>query len=104
HPWSLQGGAAPLITSTIDEAIRTQLGSRVSRIGFYGVVGADDAFQNLSPTTRTDLLQDHYRELIDGQATRDYRCSAEVLVWYPYDQNRKLAIEESDKELFHLWP
>lgn len=104
HPWSLQGGAAPEVGQTITGGGRRMLGSRVKRIGFFGVVGADDAFQNTGPIVRRKLLRDFYVGLVDGQVARDFAARPETVVWFPYSVDRNLMVKSGDAELAHLWP
>ncbi|GAA2591851.1 BREX-2 system adenine-specific DNA-methyltransferase PglX [Dactylosporangium fulvum] len=106
HPWSLSGGGASDLVSAI-EANRTQrMGDLLFRIGFYGVLGADEVFTAPLPAfTRKQVEQDYVARLVVGEEVRDYGLIDGDYTFHPYDASRSLAdVTEMPSFGQWLWP
>jgi hypothetical protein len=100
HPWSLSGGGAKELMEHLRLVQVTRLGDRVSRIGFFGVIGADDAMiATDSQVRRIDSSsRELYRPLVLGDAVRDWGIRSADPVIFPYDSKHKLI--EMDHQTF----
>ncbi len=105
HPWSLSGGGAVELATTIGEASIETIGSHVTRIGFFGVMGADDAFSipnSLYAAARFD--ERAYGMLVQGDDVRDYEATPRVRAFFPYDHIHKLmSLSTFRRESRRLW-
>lgn len=90
HPWSLQGGSTPAVAAAVDAAENHQLGSDVARMGFFAVLGSDDAmfYPQLSPQNNSS--KQLFRPISLGTEIRDFQAHSEFDAWYPYDEHRTL--------------
>lgn len=105
HPWSLTGGAAFDVAAQIEKAQDRLLGPETYRMGFFGVMGSDDAMV-LAPgvTERTGREVAAVSELVAGDAVRDFGVTETHPTWFPYTRAHSLC----DIALFpgwgrHLW-
>lgn len=100
HPWSLSGGGANELFSTLDDSPAGRLTDRAYRIGIFGIQGADDAMTIDGPTLmRTNLEDEAVAELVIGEAVRDFQLRETSPVWFPYSQAHKLINIEN----FPVW-
>ncbi len=105
HPWSLSGGGAVELSAAIEQAAAQRLGALVKRIGFFGVMGADDAFtvplDIYSPARFDDAA---YRSLVQGDDVRDFLATPRNRAFFPYDTAHKLLeLSAYPREARHLW-
>lgn len=106
HPWSLSGGGAIELKGSIDARAREKLRDITYRVGFFAVIGADDAM--MIPTAaiaRQGLEQRAFMPLVIGEDIRDYQVSPGGNAFFPYDAEHNLQ----DLSLFpgcarRLWP
>lgn len=100
HPWSLTGGAAPTVSSAIDIAQVDELGDRIFRIGFFGIMGSDDAVTVAeSVPGRINLEPAAVADLVIGEDVRDYASRQTTPTWFPYSRSHRLQ----EIEAYPLW-
>lgn len=106
HPWSLSGGGAVELTQHIDAIASRHVGDDVVRIGFFGVMGADDAFSvPISDYSSDRFNDDAYAPLIQGDDVRDFAIAPRVRAFFPYDDKHKLIeLSAFPSEAKYLWP
>lgn len=87
HPWSIGGGGAAELKETIEGAASSKLDKFVESMGFFQDTHADDAFvQPHHFVSRMGYTQ-HTRPCIRGDGTRDWSCSIDESILFPYDTN-----------------
>ncbi|MEU9044422.1 MULTISPECIES: BREX-2 system adenine-specific DNA-methyltransferase PglX [unclassified Kitasatospora] len=105
-PWSLSGGGAAEVLAAIETGTG-RLGEHVRSIGRTTATGADDAFflPNGETAARLGDFND-VRELVVGDAVRDFAIGAGVYVRNPYvdSNNSSFAPEDSRIATRSLWP
>lgn len=85
HPWSLTGGGADLVISTIEEGASPLQKSVSLPIGGSIRAGADEAY--MRPICWRSALpenQERLRPLVVGDATRDWSITPGVNILFPY--------------------
>lgn len=107
HPWSLSGGGADTLKETIESARDLTLGSQILRIGFYGVMGTDDAMT--APARifiREHVEGDFHQRLVLGDEVRDFDTKPGGHAFHPYDNTKSLVSLTDDAPLHarRLWP
>lgn len=90
HPWSLSGGGASDAMTAIESDSADALRAGVSRIGFFGVMGSDDAFQVSPATTSRIDAKASFRRLVVGDEVRDFGISPGDEAFFPYDDRHDL--------------
>ena len=105
HPWSLAGGAAPSVARVIDDFASQVLGDRVRRVGYFGMMGADEAMTLVAGVPlRRSLESASMAELVIGEGVRDYSLRGTRPAWFPYDLNKEIApLDESSNWARLLW-
>jgi len=105
HPWSLSGGGAVELSHAISNRSATPLGALVKRIGFFGVMGADDAFTIPIAEFCADRFDSTaYPSLVEGLNVRDFAVVPESVAFFPYDaDHRLLPLECFPHEAQRLW-
>ena len=80
--------------------------SRLKRIGFYGVMGADDAMTaSYSAFMRSDAEQKYVRRLVIGDEVRDWNIQEGDYAFHPYDGHKNLVSIDTMPHLYvRLWP
>ncbi|MFI0154338.1 BREX-2 system adenine-specific DNA-methyltransferase PglX [Streptomyces lydicus] len=97
QPWVLADGGLEMLEQ-IDSASTGRLNEHTSSIGRTTSTGADDAFflPGMAAARRMGLV-DRVRQLIVGDAVRDYRFSSFIALGNPYaDQQQKEVRPEAD--------
>jgi hypothetical protein len=106
HPWSLTGGGAVELASNIEKSSTRKLGELVVRVGFFGVMGANDAFSipaQLFSSGRYDLAA--FPPLVQGDDVRDFGDAARVRAFFPYNDSHQLIdLRTFEHEAQRLWP
>ncbi|MFF5841049.1 BREX-2 system adenine-specific DNA-methyltransferase PglX [Streptomyces massasporeus] len=106
HPWSVSGGGAAVLFQSIEGNSRSRLGEIIYRIGFFGVLGADDAMTAPKHAFISKGVESSFvSALVLGEEVRDWRADAQISVLFPYDSSRELR--EIDGEVgvsSWLWP
>ena len=105
HPWSLSGGGSTDLTTLI-EAAPGKLSSRIKRIGFYGVMGADDAMTAEPHVFAVSGMEAEYTQrLVVGDKVRDWGIADGDLAFHPYDSNKDLvSMDAIPHHAARLWP
>ena len=105
HPWSLSGGGAINLLETINSAAARHLLAMVTRIGFFGVMGGEEAMLLPPPTVfRQGLDADWFSSLVVGDEVRDYTAIAGDKAWFPYTKDHELRpLEPGSKNARWLW-
>lgn len=96
HPWSLGGGGASDLFEDVESNAGSRLGSRLKRIGFYGVTGADDVMMASAGVFRRCKTELAFNvPLAIGEEVRDWGGVAADEAFHPYDASRGLIPLES---------
>ncbi|SDT66952.1 BREX-2 system adenine-specific DNA-methyltransferase PglX [Actinoplanes derwentensis] len=105
-PWSLAGGGAGGLLQSIETASAVNLGSNLFRIGFYGVMGADEAMTAPAAAfARLKVEGDYHRRLVVGDEQRDWATLDGDHAFYPYDADRRLVqLAVMPQHEKRLWP
>ena len=102
HPWSLQGGASPVVTASIEANSTRLLGPECDMIGGAIRAGADDAF--MRPAHRPNdprWTGVRLRPFVLGDGVRDWSEKSSIDILFPYSD----ALAPSDEGLSSaLWP
>lgn len=97
HPWNLQGGAAPEISTMLRNG--QPLDTRIESIGFAAITGEDDAFVVPSTAAERMRVEKFARTFVEGLNLRDFRVSSESISIDALDLN---MIEGTVEKFF--WP
>lgn len=101
HPWSLQGGQAPAVLQAIAASTARNLGESATSIGFGAITGDDDFFI-LPPCVASRVGGElERRELIIGDAIRDWGESPDEQALYPVGT---ASVSENSNFLKFAWP
>nr|WP_300150246.1 BREX-2 system adenine-specific DNA-methyltransferase PglX [Propionicimonas sp.] len=92
HPWSLTGGGAPSVLTTVESAQASALASRVESIGFAAITGEDAAFVGEGERQPHSWNREGVptRPFIEGEAVRDFRVQGFLRAAYPYCNGESL--------------
>jgi hypothetical protein len=108
HPWSLQGGAAPQVTSAVESSAKGRtLEGVAASIGITCFTLEDDLYLAPPHAMRTASIAPAFRRpMITGDIVRDFRVSDggdEAL--FPYDDILAPLVERIPTELLkRMWP
>ena len=90
HPWSLAGGGMGELKQALDTA-SGRLHDRLYRVGFFGIMGSDEAMAATWPQVNRCLLPSGlFPGLVIGEGVRDYAVSHSEPTWFPYDEKHQL--------------
>jgi hypothetical protein len=90
-PWSVSGGGAGDLLAGINEAPE-RMGPRLVRIGFYGVMGADEAMSAPAHAFRRSGVEVKFQApLVIGDEVRDWDVWPGEDAFHPYDDRRRLV-------------
>ena len=105
HPWSLSGGGAVELVAAVTRS-EDSIGHHVRRIGFYGVMGADDAMTApVEVFRRAGVELRCVERLVVGDEVRDWEALDGDHVFHPYDAERELIPLDSLPSFGRrLWP
>ncbi|HUZ54490.1 MAG TPA: BREX-2 system adenine-specific DNA-methyltransferase PglX [Streptosporangiaceae bacterium] len=106
HPWSLSGGGAVELLEAISNAATRRLSAMVVRIGFFGVMGSDEAM-SLPPCTvsRQGLEAAWFAPVVVGDGIRDYTEIPNDVAWFPYtDEHNLRPLASSPDNAKWMWP
>ncbi|MGC4789210.1 BREX-2 system adenine-specific DNA-methyltransferase PglX [Micromonospora sp. DT178] len=105
-PWSLSGGGAGDLLQSIESTSVTSLGPHLFRVGFYGVMGADEAMTApLAVFVREQVEARYHRRLVIGDEERDWTTLDGDRAFHPYDENRNLVpLSAMPSHARRLWP
>lgn len=104
HPWSLSGGGAVELNSTIEEAGSRTLGSSSCDTGFGGVTREDSAYMiGRGALCRNGISESHQRAIVVGDSVREWHISDTTISAWPYDSG-SLEADADTSMLKLLWP
>ena len=72
HPWSLTGGGAVDLRSTIESSASRRLSNVAASVGIMSVTGEDDFFILAIPGSAARLKWSFTKSLVEGDAVRDW--------------------------------
>lgn len=104
HPWSLAGGGASSILEQI-ESRGSRLARSVHQVGFMGMTHIDDLF--IAPRRafeRRGVEMTLVRPLVAGDAVRDNCIGAGDSIFFPYDRDELVDIQDFRGADAWLWP
>lgn len=106
HPWSLSGGGAVELLAATNASGANHVGELAFRIGFFGIIGADDAMTvPWSLVHRRGLELSATAQLVVGEELRDYRAADGNHAWFPYSPDHQLQeITRTPVWACQLWP
>jgi hypothetical protein len=104
HPWSIGGGGASELKTTLEQAADVNLLERIDGIGFMVITGEDNCLLLPASFARRARLE-CVRSLGDGEAIRDWRLDTDLVVLWPCDVGgNRLALSHLHRHLEWLWP
>ncbi|MBD9727860.1 BREX-2 system adenine-specific DNA-methyltransferase PglX [Streptomyces caniscabiei] len=105
QPWVLADGGQEMLEQ-INTARQAVLKRDLHRIGFYGIMGSDDAMSAVPRTfTRINAEFEYVRRLVVGDEVRDFQFADGDDAFHPYDSRRDLVRPELFPNLAGwLWP
>ena len=105
HPWSTGGAGASELKELIEGSVAGKLGELADSIGITSFTLEDDIF--LLPTDaawRKSLPSDQLREMVVGNAIRDWRQDVCGLAAFPYDAEfSAISDDPTHPVLRYLW-
>jgi hypothetical protein len=103
HPWSIGGGGAADLRQEIEDR-REQLVATEADLGFLVITGEDNCL--MFPSSSVERLGlTLTRPIGEGDVLRDWACSADLEVLWPYDNlGRDLNQEAVRSHIDFLWP
>ena len=105
HPWSLSGGGASELMDGIQTATKSLLRDHAVRIGFFGVMGSDEAFTTTEASVKRLDASNAYRRLVVGDEVRDHEIVFGESAFFPYTDGHSLEPLESYPIVSRrLWP
>jgi len=89
HPWSIGGGGAAELREQIEANTQKKLNSVTSAVGVMVVTGEDDIFvrYNSADFSRHEIPPTLLRQLVEGDAVRDWDTSPICTAIYEYAAN-----------------
>jgi hypothetical protein len=84
HPWSLAGGAASSVVTSLSDG-RAVLSSRVVSVGRTTVLGEDEAWFTTYTRALAIGMAAQARPIVIGENVRDYALQGIGRVWWPYE-------------------
>ncbi|MCG8965455.1 BREX-2 system adenine-specific DNA-methyltransferase PglX [Streptomyces sp. CL12-4] len=105
QPWVLADGGQEMLEQ-INTARQGVLKRDLHRIGFYGIMGADDAMSAVPRTfKRINAESEYIRRLVVGDEVRDFQFMDGDDAFHPYDIRRDLVRPDAFPNLASwLWP
>lgn len=88
HPWSVGGGGVAELREQLEGVSHAKLSQLVDSLGFMAITGEDDAY--LLPKSIARRLGAPTRELVLGDAVRDWSGLGQDFVIFPYIERASL--------------
>lgn len=105
HPWSIRGGGVNELLEAVGSARVAVAKDRVLRIGFFGIMGADEVFIASQSQAGRSAAESSYRPLIVGDRVRDFTLTSSDPAFFPYDEHHELrALDTFPVAARRLWP
>ena len=103
HPWSIGGGGATELKKYIDARATRVLSDEIGEIGFGAVTREDDAYLvSAEVANRLGVEPQFIRQMVIGDAVRDWSVNDTVGAIWPYDEVSLQTIG-SDALIKFLW-
>nr|WP_241524796.1 BREX-2 system adenine-specific DNA-methyltransferase PglX [Streptomyces barkulensis] len=104
QPWVLADGGQEMLEQ-INTAQQAVLKRDLHRIGFYGIMGSDDAMSAVSRAfKRVNAEPQYIRRLVVGDEVRDFQFADGDDAFHPYDERHELVnLEKFPKLSDWLW-
>ncbi|MFH8255955.1 BREX-2 system adenine-specific DNA-methyltransferase PglX [Streptomyces roseolus] len=104
QPWVLADGGLEMLEQ-INNSARSTLASKAKRIGFYGVMGSDEAMSApLGHYVRRRAEDTFVRPLVIGDEVRDFNFRSGDHAFHPYDEQRNLVpLAKVPALARHIW-
>lgn len=105
HPWSISGGGASELLASVEAIERDRLRPRIMRIGFYGVIGADEVMVAPAASFRRARTEGRFHcPLTVGDEVRDWDINSGDDTFHPYDADRNLVpLDEMPSHSRRIW-
>ncbi|QEN12604.1 BREX-2 system adenine-specific DNA-methyltransferase PglX [Mycolicibacterium sp. ELW1] len=104
HPWSLTGGGAVGLMELVDRQRKLALADRTAEIGFGAVTREDSAYMLGEQSLRRAGVPPRFRrQLVEGDAVRDWDISQPTWSLWPYSE-KSYAAEADRSTVGILWP
>jgi hypothetical protein len=105
HPWSLSGGGVGELLETLRRSCRRSVGDLAGRMGFFGVLGADEALLRPLCWGVSGRVGPGWKPLVEGDTVRDFMLRADALAFFPYgDDHEPYRLVEDSENGRELWP
>ncbi|MFD7603145.1 BREX-2 system adenine-specific DNA-methyltransferase PglX [Streptomyces mirabilis] len=105
QPWVLADGGLEMLEK-ISEGKHGILKHDAYRVGFYGVMGSDDAMTaNLRSFKRSNVEGEFINSLVVGDEVRDFQFADGDYAFHPYDRSRNLQqLAAAPRAARWVWP
>ncbi|MBC7619509.1 MAG: BREX-2 system adenine-specific DNA-methyltransferase PglX, partial [Candidatus Saccharibacteria bacterium] len=105
HPWSIGGGGAADLREQIDAYAQQKLTSVAAAVGVMVVTGEDDIFvrYNSADFQRAGTSKAILRELVEGDAVRDWDTSPVCTAIYEYKSNGRHEVHSGLDRYFWVF-
>ena len=105
YPWSLSGGGAGGLRTSIEGARASTPKERDFAIGFSAITAEDDAFFLPDDMTLQRLRVEHGRPMVTGDVVRDFGSAPDIISVWPYDENLQVReLNENPSMAIFFWP
>jgi hypothetical protein len=103
HPWSIGGGGAADLQSTIEGRASVKLAEMTTAIGRAAHTGNDEAYVAEAPSLhRRGIAPEHIACFVEGERLRDWLLGEPTSVLFPYDSSL-LPMEEAQDHPVIRW-
>jgi serine/threonine protein kinase len=103
HPWSIGGGGAAELKSTIEASAILALADIAKDLGRTTHTGEDDAFYFANASVRTLGLHGWCRPLVMGEDPRDWQLTSSEAILFPYDAKGNDRKDFEPVAIKHYW-
>ena len=105
HPWSMGGGGADSLKTTVEAAARKRLDAVAALIGYYGQTNADDVMLAPRQAFARRCVEPQVVTLMAvGDLFRDWSFTEGDATLFPYDSEGLIPIERASGAHRWLWP
>ncbi|MFG2890791.1 BREX-2 system adenine-specific DNA-methyltransferase PglX [Streptomyces sp. NPDC048248] len=102
-PWSLSGGGAGILFSTLESNRLERLANKIRLIGRTAHTGSDDSYYAAPGTwQRRGVAAANIAPVIEGNSIREWAITPLTEGLFPYDDNLKAALSDTATSR-HLW-
>lgn len=105
HPWTLGGGGVDEVLDLLSVVSSMNVQSITLRVGFFGIVGFDEAFIVPQRFPKRHAVEDLYRSIVIGDDVRDFGVRPGEACFFPYDDSHSLRdLDSLPGAARVLWP